>query len=94
MGNEKKLKISRLKGKQFKYILPLNRKAKKLLKESTVEWNKNYPKHCDLQWKLLKPGEYEYETLSEIPKIMNTSIVEYNAKNIQYVSNNLESFMA
>ena len=36
------LKLSRVKGKQFRYILPLNKKMRKFLKQSTVDWHLNY----------------------------------------------------
>lgn len=41
------------RGKQFRYCYFLcNRvEKKKLLKESTVEWSKNYPKQGDLEWR-------------------------------------------
>ena len=42
--------ICKIHGKQFRYILPLNKKARKLLKKSNVEWNLNYPKDNDLVW--------------------------------------------
>ena len=43
----------------FRYIYPLNKKAKKYLKESTVDWNKNYPKEKDLIYKkLIEKGKY------------------------------------
>ena len=36
--------IKRIKGKQFRYILPLNKTAKKMLKESNMKWTIEYPK--------------------------------------------------
>jgi len=51
------------KGKQFRYIQFLcdKREQKKLLKESTVEWNIAYPKDKDLEWKIqdLDTGEWK-----------------------------------
>ena len=35
--------ITKLHGKQFRYILPLDKKSRKYLKKSTVEWTLNYP---------------------------------------------------
>jgi hypothetical protein len=34
----------------FRYIFPLNKKAKKLMKKSNMEWTRNYPKEKDLEW--------------------------------------------
>jgi len=71
--------IKKYLGKQFRYILPLNNKAKKLIKESTVEWTKNYPKSQDLIWRLAtKDGFKECFTMPEI----DGNIVEYNKINV------------
>ena len=51
--------IDKIQGLMFRYIYPLNKKAKKYLKESTVDWNKNYPKEKDLIYKkLIEKGKY------------------------------------
>jgi hypothetical protein len=42
--------IKKIEGYMFRYILPLNKKAKKLLKKSNMEWTRNYPKDKDLEW--------------------------------------------
>ena len=42
--------IRRINGLMFRYIYPLNKKAKKMLKKSTMVWGKNYPKDKDLKW--------------------------------------------
>ena len=46
----------------FRYIFPLNKKAKRLLKKSNMEWTRNYPKDHDLKWfdKTSKP-KFEIE---------------------------------
>ena len=73
--------IKRIKGKQFRYILPLNKKAKKLLPNSNVEWGKEYPKDKDLQWKeMVSQGKYEF--MSDEPKF-NLDVIEYNSKNVK-----------
>ena len=73
--------IRRIRGKQFRYIFPLNKKSKELLRrESTVIWNKMYPKEIDLQWKEQK-GKGEYVLLEGKPE-MDLSIVEYNQNNV------------
>jgi len=56
--------IKHYKGKQFRYIYPINKNAKKMLKESTVEWNiSGFPKDSDLVWKVqTSSGKYEITT--------------------------------
>ena len=88
----KELKLSRVKGKQFRYILPLNKKMRKFLKQSTVEWNRQYPKGKDLEWKIKRPGETEYTHTTEMPFIL-TKEIEYNEHNVRrYKTRNLEEF--
>ena len=77
----KELKLSRVKGKQFRYIYPMSKKYRKYLKKSTVEWNLNYPKHADLEWTVKLPGETEYVKTQTMPFDL-TKDVEYNKKNI------------
>ena len=72
--------ISRIKGKQFRYILPLTNEAKKLMDTSTVKWTKNYPKDKDLQWKI-KTGFRKYELLESMPWF-DLSVVNINSANV------------
>jgi len=73
--------IRRIRGKQFRYIYPLSKDAKEMLsKESTVIWNRIYPKEPDLQWKEQK-GKGDYVILDGKPE-MDLSIVEYNQNNV------------
>lgn len=76
--------MKKIKGKMFRYIYPLNRKAKKLLgKSKDVKWKIGsgiYPKEKDLQWKEMV-ARNEYKLLEEIPK-WDLSVVEYNTKNV------------
>lgn len=72
------LQMSRVKGKQFRYIMPLNNYSKKLLKRSSVSWTKNYPKEKDLKWKLLKPGEKKYQIINEMPFIIKKTDKKVN----------------
>jgi hypothetical protein len=73
--------IKRIKGKQFRYILPLNKRAKRMLKkESNMKWTIEYPKHIDLEWKEMV-GQGEYKMLKEEPEF-NLGVVEYNIKNV------------
>jgi hypothetical protein len=75
--------IKRIKGKQFRYILPLNRKANKKLADSSVSWTKEYPKDKDLQWKEMK-GKGKYEVMGKEPEF-HLDVVEYNSKNVNQI---------
>ena len=89
----KQLKLSRVKGKQFRYILPMNKKMRKFLKQSTVDWNLNYPKDKDLVWKIKRPGDSSY-TLTNIMPFKLTKEVEYNKDNVKRNTGaTLESFL-
>ena len=82
--------ILKVHGKQFRYILPLNKKARKLLKKSNVEWNLNYPKDNDLVWnKSTKDGKKRLESM---PKI-DSDMTEYNTKNVNAHRGTLEAFI-
>jgi len=72
--------IQRIKGKQFRYILPLSKYYRKLLKTSTVLWNREYPKDCDLQWKK-QVGKGEWIMLDGMPE-MDLSVVNVNKSNV------------
>ena len=91
----KELELSRVWGKQFRYILPMSKKMRKYLKNSTEEWNLNYPKDKDLEWKIKKPGETTYKKTNVMPFNL-TKEVEYNQRNIDRfkVKNNLDKFFA
>ena len=91
----KELELSRVKGKQFRYILPMNKKMRKYLKNSTEKWTINYPKDKDLEWKIKKPGETTYKKTNIMPFNL-TKEVEYNQNNINKfkLKNNLDEFFA
>ena len=73
--------IRRIRGKQFRYVFPLNKESKKILKEgSTVLWDLNYPKEEDLLWKE-QLGKGKYGILDKKPE-MDLSVVEINKKNV------------
>jgi len=43
--------IKRIDGLMFRYLYPLNKKAKRMmLRESSMNWDKNYPKSKQLEW--------------------------------------------
>jgi len=73
--------IQRIKGKQFRYILPLARRYRKLLNESTVKWTKEYPKDGALLWKR-QEGKGMWKDLDTIPA-MNLSVVNLNKRNVE-----------
>ena len=85
--------LSRVKGKQFRYILPMNKKMRKFLKHSTVDWNLNYPKDKDLVWKIKRPKDTSY-TLTSVMPFKLTKEVEYNKDNVKRNTGaTLESFL-
>jgi len=87
------LKLSRVKGKQFRYIYPMSKKYRKQLKKSTVEWSLNHPKHSDLIWQIKKPGETSYTKTNQIPFDLSKDYV-YNKKNIEsYQRGTLNEFL-
>ena len=71
--------ISKIYGRQFRYILPLNKKSRKLLKKSNVEWSLNYPKEEDLVWD--KSTTEGRKRLDKRPN-MDGDMTEYNTKNV------------
>ena len=42
--------IRRIDGLMFRYLYPLNKKAKRMMKQSSMDWDKNYPKSKNLEW--------------------------------------------
>jgi len=72
--------IRRIKGKQFRYIYPLSKGARKMLKKSSVIWSIDYPKDCDLQWKDATAGGKAI-LLEERPNI-DPTVVNVNEKNV------------
>lgn len=75
--------LRKIGGKMFRYIYPLTRDAKKMLKKSEVDWKIGsgvYPKEEDLKWKeLVSKGKSVM--LDGIPN-WDLSVVEYNKKNV------------
>ena len=77
------LGFSRVWGKQFRYIYPITKKDRKYMnKYSACEWNTNYPKDNDLQWKIKKPGETSY-TISDSMPFIHSNDVNHNKDNIR-----------
>ena len=80
------LGFSRVWGKQFRYIYPMNKTHRKHLKKSTMEWNLKYPKDKDLQWKVKAPGETEYTLTNTMPYKQDSSKVDHNSSNVNKVA--------
>ena len=89
----KELELSRVKGKQFRYIYPMTKKDRKNLKKSTEIWSTNYPKHSDLKWKIKRPGEEKYTETNKMPFALSKEMV-YNRKNVEsFKRGNLSEFL-
>ena len=71
--------IRRIDGLMFRYIYPLNKKAKKMLKLSSMEWTKNYPKVKDLEWRDVTDRKNK-KTISQ--PAFTFEKAKYNLKNI------------
>ena len=72
--------IKRIDGLMFRYIYPLNKKAKKMLKNSTMDWTKNYPKEKDLEW-IDVTDKKNKKSIRQPPFTFEKA--DYNLKNIQ-----------
>lgn len=72
--------IIRVRGKQFRYIMPMTKKARRMLDKSTIAWTIEYPKEGELAWK--KQTENGYEMLDKMPAI-DLSVVNVNKKNVE-----------
>ena len=79
------LGFSRVWGKQFRYIYPMNKPARKFLKQSTMQWSIDYPKDGDLEWKIKRPGETSYTLTNELP-YYNGASVDHNSSNVNKVA--------
>ena len=77
----KKKGIKFIKGYMFRYIYPLNKKAKKIMKnDSTMEWTRNYPKDKDLEW-IDATDRKNKKTVPQPPFTFEDA--KYNLKNIE-----------
>ena len=80
------MNLTRVFGKQFRYIFPMNKSARKKIKTSTEIWSLNYPKDKDLQWKIKTPSSKEWILTDKIPFKHDGTNVEYNSNNVSKVS--------
>lgn len=77
------LGMKKIKGKMFRYIYPLSKRAKKTLKKSEVDWKIGkgvYPKDDSLQWRSMIARK-KYELLDGIPA-WDLQVVEHNNRNV------------
>ena len=81
--------IRKIAGKQFRYILPLNKKARRHLKKSKVSWGTNYPKDNDLVWR--DKSILGTEILQDMPFI-NGDVTAFNSKNVNAHLNDKAAF--
>lgn len=81
--------IKKIKGYMFRYIYPLNKRAKRLMKNgSTMNWTFDYPKDGDLQW-----FDATERKKVEIPQPAFTyEDAKYNSKNINSHKSSLNTF--
>ena len=71
--------IKRINGLMFRYLYPLNKKAKRMmLRESSMNWDKNYPKSKQLEWVDVTDMKNK-KTLKECPPFTFES-AKYNKK--------------
>ena len=64
----------------------MNKKYRKYLKKSTMDWNLNYPKNKDLEWKVKKPEDMEYTLTNVMPFKQDSSKVKHNSTNVNKVA--------
>jgi hypothetical protein len=76
--------IRKIEGYMFRYIMPLNRKAKKMMKtSSTLDWTLPYPKLEDLAWRdVTDPKDKHF--IEQPPFTFEDAI--WNKKNIDTIS--------
>jgi len=85
--------FSRVWGKQFKFIYPITKKDRKYLyKYSNNDWNINYPKGSDLEWKIKRPGETSYTITSDMP-FVHSKVSEVNKQHRYIAENSLDNFL-
>jgi hypothetical protein len=79
--------LRHIRGRQFRYIYPLNRRAKKLLETSQFNWTTDYPKDTDLKWRdnTVKGSP---QPLPGMPFI-DRNVVEVNKRNVEMHSRGL-----
>jgi len=82
--------IRRIDGLMFRYLYPLNKRAKRMMKQSSMNWGKNYPKSIDLEWFDVTDRKNK-KSVPHPDFKMNMDNIEYN-KNIHEIAN-LDAFL-
>jgi len=82
----KERKSTRDYGKQNRYIYPMNKTYRKYLKKSTMNWNLDYPKDKDLEWKVKKPEDEKYTLTKVMPFKQDSGKVKHNSTNVNKVA--------
>ena len=82
--------IRRIDGLMFRYLYPLNKKSKRMMKQSSMNWDKNYPKSIDLEWFDVTDRKNK-KSVPHPDFKMNMDNIEYN-KNIHEIAN-LDAFL-
>ena len=80
--------IRRIDGLMFRNLYPLNKKAKRMMKQSSMDWDKNYPKSKNLEWVDVTDKKNK-KSVPQPDFKMDIDNIEYN-KNI---SANLDTFL-
>lgn len=70
--------FTRIKGKMFRYMLPMNKLARIMLKD--MNWSTSYPKDVDLMWRK-QTTKGKYEVLDGQPPFV-LSCVNINSSNV------------
>ena len=77
--------ITKIDGLMFRYIYPLSKKAKKIMKnESSLNWTREYPKDKDLEWKDITDKKNS-KVIKDKPAF-TYEYAKYNAKHINKVA--------
>ena len=82
--------IRRIDGLMFRYLYPLNKKSKRMMKQSSMNWDKNYPKSKDLEWFDVTDRKNK-KSVPQPDFKMDMDNIEYN-KNIHEIAN-LDAFL-
>ena len=86
--------IRRIDGLMFRYLYPLNKKAKRMMKQSSMNWDKSYPKSKDLEWVDVTDKKNK-KSVPQPDFKMDIDNIEYNKKNVNtHQLANLDVFLS
>ncbi|MDO8622628.1 MAG: hypothetical protein Q7R52_00105 [archaeon] len=85
----KELKLKKIKGYQLRYckFLCSHKERKKLIKESSCQWNFNYIKNEDLKWIIIDAEEGSRES-RQAPSLKGTGQFRHSALSLQGLKQN------